>query len=227
MEERVLFALVMWASLVLTFWLPCAALEAVGTHPWWRRRVISRRLSGPRSKAYAAQVRAHVVLLPVLYAAYPVFLWGGMRVWGAPEWSELPVLILVMLWQKTSAYFLHRFLHTPYMYRWHKQHHAFVVPSPSATQYVHPVDGLLLSVIPDVVPVVLAGLRCSTACAWLGFWQVMAVCEHSCYDVTWLPGSAHHAHHHLHNRGNYGSVFVPWDRWLGTTAPVHRETKTR
>lgn len=46
----------------------------------------------------------------------------------------------------------HKLLHTPWFYKYHKEHHASIIPTPFCANRFHWVDGCMQSLIQDIFP---------------------------------------------------------------------------
>jgi len=179
----------------------------------------------------------------VSYLLYPSFVWFGLT-WEAsrvPTWFELGWQILAfMLVEDSLFYWLHRLLHHPLIYKHvHKKHHEFKVTVGIASEYAHPVEGIVSNVLPFIAgPFLVAycyGLH--VLAFWL--WLFIRVCEtveaHSGYAFPFSPfsflpfqgGPERHDYHHLYNVGSYGSFFNYWDWVMGTDKPFQEHQKKK
>ncbi|KAE8420023.1 fatty acid hydroxylase superfamily-domain-containing protein [Aspergillus pseudocaelatus] len=99
------------------------------------------------------------------------------------------------------CYYDHRILHLPWLYRrFHKEHHKFTAPVAVAAEHTHPLDHILINVLPVVVPATLFRVHLVT------FWLLMSSTilqgslGHSGWHVRSVFGrktTAHDAHHEL------------------------------
>ncbi len=130
--------------------------------------------------------------------------------------------ILLPIWSALHFYWIHRFLHMPFMYkRFHSLHHKNINIGPWSGLAMHPVEHFLYI---------------SSLCI---HWLVGAHPMHVIFHVVWLgPGAAmshtgyesllikdkrklalgtfYHQLHHRFFECNYGNQEMPWDRWFGT-----------
>ena len=131
-------------------------------------------------------------------------------------------LVLIPIWSAFHFYWVHRFLHQPFMYkRFHSLHHKNINIGPWSGLAMHPVEHFLYF---------------SSLCI---HWLVGASSVHLIFHVIWLgPGAAmshtgyesllikdkrrlslgtfYHQLHHRFFECNYGNQEMPWDRWFGT-----------
>ncbi len=169
-------------------------------------------------------VVSHLLLFPVFFWLLSLLLlWRGLRVDASvPAWSEVAwSLLLYVLADETAFYWLHRLMHRPWFFhRIHRRHHAFRFNTGVAVEYFHPAESLLLALSLLSGPLLLGG-HVLTVWLWLAlrFWE--SVDAHGDYHFPWSLAARHHAIHHRHNRGWYGSFFNLWDRALGTRGPVN------
>lgn len=121
-------------------------------------------------------------------------------------------------------YWLHRLLHTPWLYRHvHSVHHSFDAPFSITAAYAHPAEVVILAMPTFVGPLVI-----SPHLYTLMLWQVLrnfeAIDIHSGYELpfsfkTFFPayaGASHHDYHHYMHSGNFASVFTWCDFLYGT-----------
>ncbi|KAF8207079.1 fatty acid hydroxylase [Mycena galopus ATCC 62051] len=125
---------------------------------------------------------------------------------------------LFLLFTDYGIYWIHRWLHLPFLYRvLHKPHHQWIVPTPFAAHAFHPVDGFAQS-IPYHLFVFLFPMH---RLLYLGmFWFVTCwtILIHDSDMITGHPlekfinGPAHHTLHHIYFTVNYGQYFTWADR---------------
>ena len=143
-------------------------------------------------------------------------------------WAALPAvltIIVAILLIDLSAYWRHRFEHSPALWRVHATHHADEAMNWLTLHRKHPL-GELLSLLVDLVPVLLLGLpiwailTASLLRAWWGYFI------HA--DVPWTLGPvgkvmmspAAHRLHHIRDEAlmgaNFGNTITLWDKLFGT-----------
>ena len=131
-------------------------------------------------------------------------------------------IIVFMLVEDCAFYWIHRLLHTPFLYkRLHKKHHEYKTTIGIAAEYSHPLEFVLANLIPTSLGASLLGSRCHILTWYM--WIIVRILEttdgHCGYEFSWSPfrllplsGSAnYHNFHHSHNVGNYSSFFTYWD----------------
>ena len=140
---------------------------------------------------------------------------------GNPVWFTLS-LILLPIWSAFHFYWMHRFLHVPFLYTHvHSLHHRNVNVGPWSGFSMHPVEHFLY---------------CSSLCIhWvvpsdpiLVIFHVIylgpgAAMTHTGYEDLLIKdkrrlalGTFYHQLHHRYYECNYGNQEMPWDRWFGT-----------
>eukprot|EP00698_Gefionella_okellyi_P008041 TRINITY_DN1977_c0_g1_i4.p1 TRINITY_DN1977_c0_g1~~TRINITY_DN1977_c0_g1_i4.p1 ORF type:complete len:277 (-),score=26.69 TRINITY_DN1977_c0_g1_i4:96-872(-) len=167
----------------------------------------------------------------VLLTTKPLLTWLGMSLdWHhAPTlWNLVETCIISMLIEDTYFYWMHRALHTPFLYkRIHKVHHEHTAPHGLAGEYAHPAETFLLGIGTMLGPI-LCARHLLSLWAWLVVRVVQVVVVHSGYDFPWSVnrwvnvlgdwwgGAAYHDYHHKTFLGPYASTFTWWDRMCGT-----------
>lgn len=96
-----------------------------------------------------------------------------------------------MVAEDITHYWLHRALHTPYLYKViHKVHHTYSYPFGLTASYAHPLEVLILGFATFSGPLLISP-HYFTFFAWILFRQLDAVSTHSGYDLphplNWLP----------------------------------------
>ena len=138
-----------------------------------------------------------------------------------PLWTIL-ALPLIYIWISFHFYMVHRLLHVRFLYeRVHNLHHRNINIGPFSGISMHPIEhvlyfsSVLIHVVVPTHPVhILFHLYSLSLGATFG---------HSGFDALLVKNKRRlaigHFHHQLHHRYfdcNYGSVDMPWDKWLGT-----------
>jgi sterol desaturase/sphingolipid hydroxylase (fatty acid hydroxylase superfamily) len=189
-----------------------------------------------------ASLDVFVVKPLVLYFVYP-FVAGKYILFGA-EIRSLPVCLLQWVCMKlifsTSLYWLHRAMHHKSVYQYvHKRHHTYHDTVGFASQYAHPVEGLL-SAWHVISAIYLVRPHFVVYCAFLASTLVEIIDSHCGYDVPWAwlypwsdryfwgSGARAHDYHHSHNVGIYGGGLTRlWDKLLGTDVEFRRFEEKR
>jgi sterol desaturase/sphingolipid hydroxylase (fatty acid hydroxylase superfamily) len=179
----------------------------------------------------------------------PAFLWFAYPVlpWRKVSFSvqELPSSFTI-IWQLLLSsqiddalfYWMHRFLHHKAIYRHiHKRHHEFHDTIGLATEFAHPVEDLLSSVIPTVAGPILLGSHVIVLLLYSGLKLAQSIDAHSGYRFPFpispwsvlgiMDCSFAHNYHHSHNSGNYGGYTIFWDWLMGTNTDYVRHQELR
>jgi lathosterol oxidase len=137
-------------------------------------------------------------------------------------------IALMLVVTETLVYWIHRALHTDWLYHHvHAFHHRFRVPTPFVGVAFHPLDSfaqafplhLCLFLFPIHIGVY------TTAVAFITAW---AVSIHDRISVTSNPAinyTGHHTLHHWYSDCNYGQFFTLWDRVAGTHRDPERDSE--
>lgn len=150
----------------------------------------------------------------------------------SPIWFVLFFLV-IRLWQSFHFYWIHRFIHIPWLFRnVHHLHHRNVNVGPWSGLAMHPVEHLLYYsgiLIHFVLPSHPIHVLFHLFALNLG-----AVFSHAGFDKllirdkeTIKAGSFHHQLHHRYFECNYGSEEMPLDRWFGSFHDGTREATKR
>lgn len=133
---------------------------------------------------------------------------------------------LFILFTDCLIYLIHRWLHTPAVYKHlHKPHHKWLVPTPFASHAFHPVDGYFQSVPYHLFPFVFPLHKVAYVVLFIAvnIWTVLIHDgEYLAHDPI-VNGSACHTIHHLYFNYNYGQYTTLWDRLGGTHREPDRE----
>ncbi len=138
-----------------------------------------------------------------------------------PFWFVLAI-ILLPIWSALHFYWVHRFLHLPFMYKHvHSLHHRNVNIGPWAGLSMHPVEHffyLTTLAIHCVIPSHPIHLIFHIIYQGPG-----AAMTHTGYENLLIRdkrrlalGTFYHQLHHRYYECNYGNQEMPWDRWFGT-----------
>ncbi|ANB15242.1 C-5 sterol desaturase [Sugiyamaella lignohabitans] len=133
---------------------------------------------------------------------------------------------LFLLFTDMNIYFIHRWLHSPGVYkRLHKPHHKWIVPTPFASHAFHPMDGYLQSIPYHVFPFIFPLHKIAYVVLFMiiNVWTVMIHDgEYLAHDPV-INGSACHTIHHLYFNYNYGQYTTLWDRLGGSYRTPDKE----
>jgi len=147
-------------------------------------------------------------------------------------WFWLSILAMLLL-HDTLFYWLHRAMHTRWLFRiTHLVHHRSVHPTAYAAYSFHPAEAvgeaLIVVAIIYLIPVnplaFLIFQTISTA------YNVYGHCGREFYPRgvashwlgRWFNTSTAHAAHHARGRHNYGLYSLAWDRLMGTVDPAYK-----
>ena len=136
-------------------------------------------------------------------------------------------MIFCMLCEDIFFYFSHRILHMRQIYPYiHKVHHQHKVTVSMGAIYHHPLEFVFGNVVPTASgPLILgSNMHITAAFTWYAIRVIETLEAHSGYDFSWSPFSllpfkgdpGYHNFHHIHNVGNYSSIFTIWDSLLGS-----------
>lgn len=142
-------------------------------------------------------------------------------------------VILLLLVHDTYFYWLHRLLHTPWLFRHvHLHHHRPSPPTPFTSFAFHPIEAILEFAF--IVPMVfIMPLHPITLFVFANMMTAMNVWGHLGYELLpekvihgkigrWFNSTTHHDMHHRYNLWNYGLYFNFWDRIMHTNHPKYR-----
>ncbi|MEO0937555.1 MAG: sterol desaturase family protein [Pseudomonadota bacterium] len=178
-----------------------------------------------------------------IWTGFEVLIWMAMAHGYAPvtTFAATPVwfvlfFFLIPIWESFYFYWIHRLLHSNWLYPVHALHHRNTDVGPWSGLSMHPVEHLLYfgtALIHFVVPSSPVHVICH-----LMFYALYAVTTHTGYEGLLVRGTKRvhlgNFHHQLHHRFfevNYGTLEVPWDKLFGSfhdgTDEGHAAMKTR
>ena len=129
-------------------------------------------------------------------------------------------LVVILLFDDTFFYFLHKFMHeNKYVYKKiHKIHHRANSPIPIDYIYVHPLEWMSGFIGPFIGIVLLGGVSIYTFWLYLFVRNFHEIAIHSGIKTSFLYNlipfygtNEHHDYHHAKRDGNYSSTFTFWD----------------
>lgn len=105
-----------------------------------------------------------------------------------------------------SSYLVHRLMHTKHFYkRFHKIHHEFKLPIPMEAMYNHPVEHVIMSLVPVYIGPVLIRTHFSVFFIWLFINLISAMTDHANIHIPGLKSPRFHNFHHENpSAGNFG-----------------------
>jgi len=128
---------------------------------------------------------------------------------SGPEFNlhELNQLFLMLIWEDVSFWCIHKILHLPKFYRWHKLHHKLIHPVPWGAIYATYTENIMLNFFPVFVAPLLVKLKLCYIPVWIIISVISSLVSHS--------GITEHDVHHKTFVYNYGPIGVI-DRIVGT-----------
>ena len=162
---------------------------------------------------------------------------GLLNAVPAPPWVAIPVTVLVL---DLVSYAWHRANHTVgFLWRFHQVHHSDTAFTVSTAARFHPGE-LLLSLPLRLAAVALVGAPVAGVITFEIVFGLANFVEHGDIDLPRplerrlapiLVVPALHRRHHGDERGllgtNFGTIFILWDRLLGTHGDARSESRVR
>lgn len=148
-----------------------------------------------------------------------------------PIWF-VAIFFLIPVWESFYFYWMHRFLHTNVMYRFHALHHRNSDIGPWSGMSMHPVEhafyfGSVLihfAIASHPVHIIFH----------LMFYGLLAITSHTGFEGVLFRnkkrlhlGNFHHQIHHRYFECNYGNLDVPWDILFGSWHDGTEDGKAR
>jgi len=133
-----------------------------------------------------------------------------------PHWYIIIIQVTIFAFlYDFGFYFVHRLMHTPWLYKnFHYVHHQHNQTISIYQSHFHLIDGLI-SAVTTLLPPVLFNAHLVTRLIWTFVYSIESFIAHSGYDIP--SAKAHYFHHsHPHTPANFGSFFLIWDKILGT-----------
>ena len=133
------------------------------------------------------------------------------------------VLFVMMEW---ITYWVHRALHTKFLFRRvHLFHHRFVAPSPYTAVALHPGEVLAMQVS-LFLPLFFIPFHAVSIVGVLLYILIFNIIDHSGVKLVsalpWQPPPRFHDDHHHYFHVNYGQHLMIWDRMHGTLRRQNR-----
>lgn len=138
-------------------------------------------------------------------------------------WWGILELFLITILGDIFFYWLHRFFHTPFMYkRFHKKHHEYKFTFAVVHHYLHDVETVLF-LIPPILPPVILNSHIVIMWLWMIIAQLNGILGHSGYYLPMpfyklqpsLRSEYHDTHHYLYNK-NFGLMYIFIEKMFGT-----------
>jgi sterol desaturase/sphingolipid hydroxylase (fatty acid hydroxylase superfamily) len=163
-----------------------------------------------------------------IWSGFEALLWWSMANGYAdvitfasnPVWF-IAIFFLIPVWESFYFYWMHRFLHTDVMYRFHALHHRNTDIGPWSGLSMHPVEHLFyfgsvlvhFGIASHPVHIIFH----------LMFYGLLAITTHTGFEGVLFRnkkrlhlGNFHHQIHHRYFECNYGNLDVPWDILFGS-----------
>ena len=155
------------------------------------------------------------VELLIIYGKSQIYLDVDTRGWGYLLLSIAGVVVVA----ETLIYWIHRALHTPFLYRHlHIYHHQFREPTPFASVAFHPLDSFAQA-SPYHLCAFLFPMHVWVYHGFVMLATIWAVAIHDRVRLApteWINHTGCHMVHHWYFAHNYGQFFTLWDRLCGT-----------
>jgi sterol desaturase/sphingolipid hydroxylase (fatty acid hydroxylase superfamily) len=169
-----------------------------------------------------------VAMFAYQFGMYPVALWvtTRVRITYIHQIYDIPWqvrLVAYYLLADLGSYWLHRLMHTRWIWSIHRFHH-----SATDLYWLAGVRATIPQQILFNLPYIFVGPLIGGCPAWVfdalvvegvlrNHWQHMNVAWRSNWlEYLVVTPRYHHLHHSAHHHGNYGSLFSLWDRMFGT-----------
>jgi len=110
-------------------------------------------------------------------------------------------------------YFIHRCFHLPKLYKYHKIHHEYKVPSGMRAAYAHPIDFIFGNIFPLGITPILINIDIYSFYFIIIFSiHKTMINDHSEYKKD--KDTNHHILHHQYFNYNYGPIWL--DKYMNT-----------
>jgi sphinganine C4-monooxygenase len=129
---------------------------------------------------------------------------------------DLAVFALSYALAEASTWCIHRAMHSNrFLWRHiHRYHHRYADPSASSTIYAHPLELILVDILPFAIGPLVAGCSPAVFSTVAVAGTLNALLVHSGYQIYYDMG--HHDHHHKHMDSHFSGIFS--DTLMGTCA---------
>lgn len=103
------------------------------------------------------------------------------------------------------SFYVHRLMHTKYFYKsFHKIHHEFKLPIPMEAMYNHPIEHVVMSLVPVFVGPIVLRSQLSVSLLWIMINLISSMTDHANIHFPFLKSPRFHNYHHETSIGNYG-----------------------
>ena len=208
---------------------------ALNEPAWLAPRRLQKRRPDP-AKVIVPSIKRwltnNAILTVGLVLTWPLIRLSGVHTGPLPSALELVgSLLLFILVDDFLYYWMHRAMHTTWLYRRvHIVHHRHRTPWAISGHDMHPIEFVATASLMMLGPLLL-GSHVVTLYLWVVLRQWEAAEGHCGYRLPLtaaLPfsdGAAHHDAHHAHFKGNYAGFLPHTDRLMGTLARGYRQKK--
>jgi sterol desaturase/sphingolipid hydroxylase (fatty acid hydroxylase superfamily) len=213
------------------FYLPCVLFEI------FEPQLEGKRIEKNKATREEVTKRAWRDVSIVVFVVHPVLFYGLSRKMGSTlEFdTQLPTLldfvkvyVSGLFCNDFFFYWSHRLFHeVPALYKLHKIHHEFNFTRGIASQYCHPIEGVVCNTLPSFMNLIIwyyyyGQVHVTLVMFWVGYRLLETLDAHNgffihfCYSPTHMGDlgegkyGVHHYFHHSHNTGNYGTPLLDW-----------------
>ncbi len=189
--------------------------------------------------------------MDILYSLQTIIIFAGIAtivLWGVVEHTNIYSHIndrgifyyvisipLMFLIHDTYFYWMHRFMHHPFIFKYiHLIHHKSTNPTPWTSYSFHFMESILEAAIIPIIAFTLP-VHKSALIIFLLLQFIYNVYGHLGFELypknfnkhfigRWINTSVAHNMHHKYFTGNYGLYFLFWDRLMGTLNPNYDDS---
>lgn len=143
-------------------------------------------------------INQSVISIPIGYLTYYLSTFRGhMPIQQLPDPFRILFDIAVLIaCEEIGFYYVHRALHSKYLYRFHKVHHEWRTPIAMAAIYCHPVEHLFCNLLPIFGGLLILGSHVVTCWIWIAAVYFTVLYDHSGYHFPFFFSSEAHSFHH-------------------------------
>lgn len=146
--------------------------------------------------------KAQFVLLVLIYVFYPYYT--------LHEFSIIDTLyktFIATIIEEFYFYYIHRLLHTKFLWKYHSKHHELITPVASATMYASMTENIVCNMLPILVIPLIIQMSYVNMCLWTILATGSAVTAHNGLKrFEWF--TKYHSLHHLYRNVNFGVIGI-------------------